>query len=173
MTPMPNTPDLAAAPPADATAAAPAYHLAQLNIARLRAPLDSPQLVDFVAGLAPINRLAESSAGFVWRLVGDEANPDATYVPAVFDADILVNLSVWEDVDSLWNFAYRTEHLEYLRRRSEWFAEIEERFQVLWWVPVGTRPTERDAADRLELLRAQGPGPDAFTFRQRHPAPAA
>ncbi|NUU20890.1 MAG: DUF3291 domain-containing protein [Streptomycetaceae bacterium] len=175
MTPMPNTsPGSTAVPPPGAgSAAAPRHHLAQLNVARLLAPIDSPELADFVAGLHEINQLAEAAPGFVWRLIGDEANPDATYVPSVFDADVLVNLSVWEDPDSLWNFVYRSAHLDYLRRRGQWFGDIGERYQVLWWVPVGTEPTEREAADRLELLRANGPGPDAFTFRQRHPAPSS
>lgn len=181
MTPMPNTPADTASKPTSAAAstsaepaegAAAAYHVAQLNVARLLAPIDSPQLADFVAGLNSVNLLAESSPGFVWRLIGDEADRDATYVPTVFDADVLVNLSVWEDVDSLWEFAYRGPHLEYLRRRNEWFGDIGERYQVLWWVPVGTEPTEREAADRLEHLRAHGPTPEAFTFRQRYPAPA-
>ncbi|WP_436771239.1 DUF3291 domain-containing protein [Yinghuangia sp. YIM S09857] len=178
---MPNTPAHTApnSPAAARSTAAPtappgaAHHVAQLNVARLLAPIDSPQLADFVAGLHKINLLAESSPGFVWRLIGDETDRDATYVPTVFDADVLVNLSVWEDVDSLWEFAYRGPHLEYLRRRNEWFGDIGERYQVLWWVPAGTEPTEQDAAARLDHLRAHGPTPEAFTFRQRYPAPDA
>lgn len=166
---MPDSP--AAAP--DDTAPASAYQLAQLNIARMRAPVDSPELADFVAGLHPINQLAESAPGFVWRLIGDEEHPDATYDTQVFDPDILVNLSVWEDADTLWDFAYRGPHLDYLRRRGDWFGDLGEGSQVMWWVPAGHRPTEQEAAARLELLRRNGPGPGAFTFRQRYPAPDA
>ncbi|MCF2532204.1 DUF3291 domain-containing protein [Yinghuangia soli] len=181
MAAMPNTPAPARTASTDsvspavspAAGSSSAYQLAQLNVAQLRAPIDSPQLADFVAGLHKINQLAEASPGFVWRLIGDEANPDATYEPAVFAADVLVNLSVWADIDTLWDFAYRGPHLDYLRRRGEWFGDIGERSQVMWWVPAGHRPTEQEGAERLELLRRNGPSPEAFTFRQRHPAPDA
>jgi hypothetical protein len=145
----------------------PAFHLAELNIARLLAPLDSPQLADFVAQLDAINALADASPGFVWRLVGDGG--DATNV-RVADPAILVNLSVWESPEQLFEFVYKTVHASVMARRREWFERMQT-FQVLFWVPAGHRPTVDEAFARLALLEACGPSPEAFTFKQRYPAP--
>ncbi|MDI2129150.1 DUF3291 domain-containing protein [Yinghuangia seranimata] len=164
MTPMPNTP---------APTHPSGHHLAQLNIARLRAPVDSPQLADFVAALPEMNALAESSPGFVWRLQEDPDDPHATVTPAAFGPEYIFTMSVWEDADSLWDYVYRSGHLDFLRRRQDWFAEVGERSQVLWWIPAGHLPTEHEGAERLTHLREHGPGPEAFTFRQRYPAPDA
>jgi hypothetical protein len=146
------------------------YELAQINIATLAAPLDSPQLADFVANLDRINALAEGSEGFVWRLVGD--GNDATSLRP-FGDDVIVNMSTWRDVDSLRKFAYESAHTEILKRKREWFTRMREAYMVLWWVPKGHRPTVAEAAQRLELLRAKGATPEAFTFGVAWPAPDA
>jgi hypothetical protein len=144
------------------------HHLAQLNIARLRAPIDSPVLADFVSALPEINGRAERSPGYVWRL-RDESG-DATALRP-FEPDIIVNLTVWQSVESLRDFTYRTAHLEPLRRRREWFVPLPGPYAVLWWIPAGTTPTLEEAAARLDLLGRTGPSPEAFTFREPHPAP--
>jgi Domain of unknown function (DUF3291) len=145
------------------------HHLAQVNIARIRAPLDSPELADFVAALAPVNALADAAPGFVWRLQTDEG--DATAIRPYDDDSILVNMSVWESVESLSDFVYRTDHRGYLARRREWFDRVADVFIALWWVPAGHVPTVDEAKDRLALLERRGPTPEAFTFRSRFPAP--
>jgi uncharacterized protein DUF3291 len=142
--------------------------LAQLNIARLRAPLDSPALADFVALLPGINALAEGSPGFVWRL--QDESGDATALRP-FGADVIVNLTVWESVEALRGFTYRTTHLEPMRRRREWFVPADGPHLVLWWVPGGTRPDLAGAAGRLDRLRRDGPSAAAFTFREAYPDP--
>lgn len=147
----------------------PAYQLAQLNIATLLAPLASPQLYDFAANLERINALAEAAPGFVWRLK-DEAGDATAFRP--FGDDVIVNMSVWQDIDTLADFAYRSEHVDFFRRRREWFARMDTPAQVLWWVPHGHRPTLAEAADRLAQLAKHGPGPAAFTFARRFDAPA-
>lgn len=144
------------------------YQLAQLNIAMMKAPLDSPELADFVANLERINALAEQSPGYVWRLQ-DEAG-DATAIRP-FGAEVLVNMSVWQDVQSLSDYVYKSAHTEMLKRRREWFERVEQAHQVLWWVPEGHRPTVQEAAERLAQLREHGPGELAFTFRQTFAAP--
>src|ERR1700744_141077 len=113
-------------------------HLAQLNVARPRAAMDDPQMADFKAALEPINRLADTAPGFVWRLT-DGFGADATTL-RLTDGEIMVNLSVWDSRDALWNFAYRSPHMDYLRRRREWFHQLAEPYQVLWWGPAGHRP---------------------------------
>src|SRR5262249_13062185 len=144
------------------------YELAQLNIAVMKEPLESPAMSDFVANLDRINALAEGSSGFVWRLQTDEG--DATALRPL-GAETLVNLSVWRDVESLSEFVYRSAHVEIMKRRKEWFHRMSEAFVVLWWVRKGHRPTIEEAVAKLELLRAKGPTEEAFTFRHAFPAP--
>jgi hypothetical protein len=143
-------------------------HLAQLNVARLRAPLESPQLAGFVALLPEVNELAERSPGYVWRL--QDESGDATALRP-FGPDIIVNLTVWESVDALRTFVYRTTHLEPMRRRRDWFVPFDGPHLVLWWLPAGTRPSIGEAADRLARLTAGGPSPEAFTLREPYPRP--
>jgi len=122
----------------------PAWQLAQLDIAKMRGPLDSPAMADFVANLDRINATAESADGFIWR-----------------------------DVDALKEFVYRSAHAPIMRRRREWFDGMSEAYMVLWWVPAGHRPTEAEAIARLERLRKSGSGADAFIFREPFPMPAS
>ncbi len=139
------------------------FHLAQLNIGRMVAPIDAPEVADFVAALDPVNAIADAATGFVWRLQTEDGNATAIHV---FDDDLLlVNMSVWESLDALAGFVYRSDHVAVMRRRVEWFERMDEAFLVLWWIPAGTVPTLDDAKDRLELLRRDGPSPRAFTFR--------
>jgi hypothetical protein len=144
-----------------------AHQVVQLNIARLLAPLDSPQLVDFVAALDPINALADEAPGFVWRLQTDDG--DATSLRPFDDDMILVNMSMWESIDALYDFVYRSDHRDVMRRRREWFERMAESFLVLWWVPEGHTPTVEEGKKRLTLLGEQGPTPQAFTFRTTFP----
>ncbi|MGW6706038.1 DUF3291 domain-containing protein [Streptomyces sp. NPDC054956] len=148
------------------------YELAQVNIARLKYPLDSPELKDFVDGLDPVNAVADAAEGFVWRLEGEGG--DATDVPVFDDEWIIINMSVWRDAETLDAFMYAGRHRELLARRREWFEQVKEAMAALWWVPAGERPTVADAEERLTHLREHGPTPYAFTFRQQFPPePAA
>lgn len=144
------------------------HHLAHLNIARLRAPFDAPELADFMAGLPGINAIADATPGFVWRL--DDEGDDAGSVEA-FGADMLVNLSVWKSLAALHGFVFQTEHATYMRRRREWFDRMMEPSLVLWWIPIGTEPSVREAKRALQTLRRQGATPLAFDFRSPFPPP--
>lgn len=146
------------------------YQLAEINIAQLRAPIDSPELKDFVDNLDRINALAESSDGFVWRLKG-EGN-DATSLRH-FGDDVIINMSVWRDAESLRQFVYQSAHTPIMKRRREWFARMVESYFCMWWVPAGHEPTLAEAAQRLELLRQHGPTPESFHYGQVFPAPDA
>lgn len=147
-----------------------AYHLAQLNVGKAVAPLDSAEMAEFMAGLAPVNALADRAPGFVWRLKG-EGSDNATDV-RVEGMDLIFNLSVWESRETLWDFAYRTAHLDYLRRRREWFVRAVEPIHVMWWIPAGAIPGLEDGLRRLDLLRERGPGPEGFTFKDFYDPPA-
>jgi hypothetical protein len=148
------------------------YHLAQLNIGRIRGPLDSPLMAGFTSMLDEVNSLADRSPGFVWRLDdGDE--PGATALRPC-GPDIIVNLSVWQTLDALRSFVYRDRaHLDLMRRRRQWFHPVTQPFVVLWWIPAGQLPGLDQALDRLDLLRRAGPGPLAFTFRDPHGPPVS
>jgi hypothetical protein len=143
--------------------------LAQVNVARLVAPMDDPRTRGFAEALEPVNALAEASPGFVWRL--QDEGGDATAIQVFDDPMIIVNLSVWESLESLGAFVYRSGHADYLRRRREWFHKMDEAYTTLWWVPAGHEPSPLEARERLEHLRAHGPTEQAFTFRVPFPAP--
>jgi uncharacterized protein DUF3291 len=150
----------------------PAFHVAQLNIALPREPLDTPLLTEFVEQLDPVNATADRAPGFVWRLQTEEGN--ATDIRAFGDDRLIINMSVWESLDALRAFVYTSRaHLHVLRRRREWFERLQASYLVLWWIPAGRVPTVEEAEQRLELLRALGPSPSAFTFRRHFPAPHA
>jgi len=146
------------------------YQLAQFNVAVMKESLESPSMKDFVDNLERINALAEASPGFVWRLQTDDG--DATALRPLGE-NVLVNMSVWTDAESLNAFVYRSAHVEIMRRRREWFERMGEAYVVLWWVPGGHRPGVAEGIERLELLRRLGPSPQAFGFRDVFPAPDA
>jgi hypothetical protein len=144
------------------------YHLAQLNVAILKEPLDSPLLAEFVANLDRINELAEASAGYIWRLKTDGNN--ATSLRPLGE-NILVNMSVWQDIESLNEYVYNSAHTDIMRKRRQWFEKMSEVYMVLWWVPQGHYPQMDEAVAKLEQLRLHGPGPQAFTFLAPFPHP--
>jgi hypothetical protein len=147
-----------------------AHHLAQVNVATLRAPLDGPELAGFVAQLEPLNALADQSPGFIWRLQTEDG--DATAIRPFDDDRVMVNLSVWASLEALRSFVYATRHLDVMRHRRAWFHRMPDPYLAMWWLPAGTIPTVAEARERLKLLTRDGPGPDAFTFREPFPAPA-
>lgn len=142
-------------------------HLAQLNIATLRHPIDDPRTADFVDALSSVNGAGELSPGYVWRLQSDAG--DATDIQVFDDPMVIVNLTVWESLDALKAFAYRGVHRDFFRRRGEWFVPGASR-TALWWVPAGVVPTTGDATRRLDFIDAFGPSPYAFEMGQIHPA---
>ena len=139
-------------------------HLAQVNIATMLASADSPMMAGFIALLDEINALAESSPGFVWRLKGDEGN--ATAIRAFENELVIVNLSVWETVEDLKNFAFKSAHTPVMRRRNEWFEKHESAYMALWWIPEGHLPTPEEAKQKLEYLNQFGEDENVFTFRK-------
>ena len=147
----------------------PDFHLAQINVARMLFPLDDPRMAEFVDNLDRINAIADASPGFVWRLK-DETGNATVFRP--LKPDILVNMSVWESLEALRGFIYRTDHSEFLRRAESWFHKPDKARFALWWVRAGTIPTVEDGIKRLGRLRAKGASPEAFTFKERFPEPA-
>lgn len=137
--------------------------LAQLNIALAKYSLDAPEIKDFVDNLDLVNSIAEQSDGFVWRLK-DESG-DATSIKLFDDPNMIVNMSVWDNVDALKNFMFRTHHRDFMRRKGEWFHRLAEDTYVLWWVEDNHIPTAEEALARLQYLRENGDTPYAFTFK--------
>jgi len=146
------------------------YHLAQLNIAGMKGPIDGPLMASFVARLEELNALADEAPGFVWRLQSEDG--DATAIRA-FGDQVLVNLSVWTSIQALRDYAYGGRHLELLRNRREWFEGATRPYQVLWWVPAGHTPDVDEAKRKLVYLESRGPTAEAFSFQQVFEAPAA
>ncbi|MEO8613022.1 MAG: DUF3291 domain-containing protein [Chloroflexota bacterium] len=145
------------------------YHIAEINIGRILEPLDSPMMAEFTNNLDQINALADGSPGFVWRLVG-EGNDASSLRP--FDDDmIIVNMSVWESVEALHTYVYKSHHTDFLRWRKEWFSKMTESHFCMWWVRAGHEPTVREAKEHLEHLRVHGETATAFTFKTLFPAP--
>jgi hypothetical protein len=148
------------------------YHLAQLNVGLARAANHTPVMADFMAGIEPVNALADTAPGFIWRLQ-DGDGPGATALRPR-GPDFMVNMSVWESLQALREFVYRNgPHLDFLRRRRDWFRPMAQEHLVLWWVPAGHIPELEEGLSRLDLLRGSGPSPLAFTFRDPYDAPAS
>jgi hypothetical protein len=145
------------------------FAVAQVNVALPREPLDSPALAEFVANLEPVNALADAAPGFIWRL--QDESGDATAIKAFDDDRLIINMSVWESVEALWDFVYDGGHLEVMRRRREWMTKLADLHMALWWVPRDHIPTVEAARERLDHLRAHGPSEDAFTFKIGFAAP--
>jgi hypothetical protein len=145
------------------------YHVAQLNVGRVVAALDDPRLADFMNWLDAINALAERSPGFVWRLQGDNGNN--TDLKVIDDPLFIVNLSVWESINDLHAFTYRSDHKAVFARRYDWFERVVGPNVVLWWQPAGTLPDVDEALRRLQRLAEDGPTGDAFTFKERFAPP--
>jgi uncharacterized protein DUF3291 len=146
------------------------YHLAQANIGRFRGPIESDVMEGFRVQLDRINAIADQSPGFVWRLQTEDGNATAIR-PYAGDDLMAINLSVWESLESLQHYVYKSGHVETLRARKQWFEPLEGPILVLWWIPAGQIPAVTEAQERLARLKAHGPTPYAFTFRTPFPAP--
>jgi len=141
------------------------HHLAQSNIAHMRAPLDDPLMESFVARIEALNALADESPGFLWRLKAEEG--EVSTVAAFSGQRVLFNLSVWESIEALEAYVYRSDHVTAVQKRAEWFERPAKSPLVLWWIDAGHIPTEQEAEERFEMLWQNGPTVDAFTFRKR------
>ena len=145
------------------------HQLAQVNIAKARYDVEDPRMAGFMDNLDLINGLGDRSPGFVWRYQTDDG--DATATRVFDDPDILLNLTVWESLDALKDYVYKSDHVAFLRRRREWFIDSGYPTTTLWWIPAGDIPTPGEARRRVELLQADGPSPQAFTWSSLHPPP--
>jgi len=146
------------------------YHLAQINVGRLVAPIHDPKIADFVAQLDSVNALADQAKGFVWRL--QSASGNATDIVYNGDPLVIVNMSVWESVEALRDYVYLSRHIEVLRDRAQWFEKPAQPHYCLWWVPAGHVPTVAEGRERLEHYQRHGATEFSFWFSQRFPAPA-
>ncbi len=146
------------------------WQIAQYNVAHLIRPLEDAANADFVANLDRINGIGDASPGFVWR--HQNASGNSTELRVRGDDQMIINFTVWDDIDALFEYTYHSAHIEVFRRRREWFAKLDYHYLVLWWIPAGHIPTVQEADARLDRLIAEGPTPYAFTFKQRFHAPA-
>jgi hypothetical protein len=145
-------------------------HLAQINIAHLLAPIDSPLLADFVADIDYINSIAEKSQGFVWRLKDESGN--ATDINPFDNETIIVNMSVWESIDHFKKFVYESGHVEVFKKRAKWFSKMNTPHTAMWWVPAGYLPTAQEGKEKLEFLAKNGDTIDSFSFKRTFEMPS-
>jgi hypothetical protein len=145
------------------------YNLAQLSVARMRAPLDSPLMQGFVSQLEPIYAVAEQACGFVWRLRMEDDS--AALMRVADDPRIIVTMSVWESIEALHEYVYRSAHMNPLQQREKWFEKLEGPSLVLWWIPQNSLPRVEQGMARLKYLQRHGPTPFAFTFKEQFPPP--
>lgn len=146
-----------------------ACQLAQINVGTIKFPQDDPRMSGFMNRLDEINVLAESSSGFVWRLQSDSGN--ATDIDIGGEPLFIANMSVWESVESLFEYVYKTMHRDVMVQRRSWFERPVSLYQALWWIPAGHVPSPEEGLKRIEDLKENGPTPEAFNFQSRFPAP--
>ena len=147
------------------------YQLAQINIARMKGVnIEDPIMKEFVDNLEKVNALAESSEGFIWRLKDDAAN-DATAFNPYNDEQVIINVSVWESIENLENFVYKTFHTDFLKRRREWFQTFGKAYTAMWWIPEGEFPTLENAVEQLDFLQKNGASQTVFDFRKKFEKP--
>lgn len=146
------------------------YNIAQINVARMKGiNINDPVMKEFADNLQKVNALAESSEGFIWRLRDD--NDNATSFNPYDDEQVLINISVWESIEALEFFVYKTFHTDFLKRRKEWFQTYGKVYTAMWWVPAGQFPTISEATDKLSYLQQNGPSALVFDIRNRFPQP--
>ncbi len=147
------------------------YQLAQINVARMNGvAIDDPIMKEFVDNLDRVNKVAENSDGYVWRLKGDD-NVSTGFNP-YNDEQVIINLSVWETIESLEHYVYKTFHTDFLRRRKEWFQSYGKAHIAMWWIPKGEIPTIEEAIAKLDHLQKYGSSKAVFDFRNKFPSPS-
>ncbi|MBW3624427.1 MAG: DUF3291 domain-containing protein [Armatimonadetes bacterium] len=154
------------------------YHLAQANIALMKAGLNDPAMSSMAERIGEMNALAERSQGFVWRFQTAEEpeiylRPFEDHFPPGEWDRIFFNMSVWETVEDLKHYVYRTTHLEMLNQKDHWIAHMDRPHLALWWIPAGQTPTIEAAKEKLDSIEARGATPEAFTFRSVFPPPSS
>lgn len=146
------------------------YQIAEINVARMKGVnIDDPSMQEFVDNLDRVNTLAENSEGFVWRLK-DESN-NATNLNPFDDEQILINISVWQNIETLEKYVYKTFHTDFLKRRKEWFQAFGKTATAMWWIAAGEFPTIEESIEKLEYLQKNGASELAFDFRKKFPPP--
>ncbi len=147
------------------------YQLAEINIARMKGVnINDPVMKEFVDNLDKVNAIAENSEGFVWRL--KDENNNATNFNPYDDEKVIINISVWESIESLEIFMYKTLHSDFLKRRKEWFHKFGEAYFAMWWVPEGQFPTIQEAVYKLDYLQKNGASEFVFDFKNKFMFPS-
>jgi hypothetical protein len=143
------------------------HQIAEINVARMKGVnIQDPIMREFVDNLDKVNEIAENSEGFVWRL--KDENNNATGFNPYEDEQVIINVSVWENIEKLERFTYQTLHVEFLKRRKEWFQTFGKFYSAIWWIPTGKFPTILEAIEKLAHLQTHGPSSLVFDFRNKH-----
>jgi hypothetical protein len=147
------------------------YQLAEINIARMKGvDINDPIMTEFVDNLVLVNTLAETSEGFIWRLKDDESSNSTAFNP-YNDEQVIINISVWESIETLENYVFKTFHTDFLKRRKEWFQTYGKASTAMWWIPEGQFPTIEEAVEKLDTLQKNGASEQVFNFRKKYLPP--
>jgi len=140
--------------------------LAQLNIAEALYDADDARMGGFTGRIEVINALADRSPGFIWRLVDDDETDGALSLRMEGEGDYtLVNMSIWASIENLFGFIYKTAHAKVMQGKEDWFNPMRKNHMVLWWIEDGHIPSLDEAKAKLDMIRANGPSPEAFDFQ--------
>ena len=131
--------------------------------------INDPIMKEFVDNLDSVNEIAENSEGFIWRLIDE--NNNATNLNPYDDVQIIINISVWKDIESLENFMYKSFHSDFLRRRKEWFKTFGKVSTAMWWIPNGKFPSMQEAVEKLDYLQKNGSSELVFHFKNKFDKP--
>ena len=145
------------------------FHIAQVNVAQAKADMESELMRGFVSRLDEINALADRADGFIWRLQEDSGS--ATAIRVFDDPLLLINMSVWANLEALKHYVYKSLHVELIKDREAWFNKMGESHQALWWISAGHIPSPEEARKKLEYIRKNGSSAEAFTFAKPYPMP--
>ncbi len=142
-------------------------HLVQVNIARIKHDsLDAPEMQSFVSRVDAVNALAKRSPGFVWTLEGEEGEGATRVEVFPENPNVIIQLSKWESLESLFHFAYKTAHSKLIAQREDWFDAVPDIANLaLWWTDKDHLPTIEEAKSKMTKLFRNGPTPEAFHFR--------
>jgi len=145
-------------------------------------PVGHAAVQGFVDRIAAVYAAADGNAGFFGQSIRNVETWEHSWGPRVIPKcapagfgleQMAMTVSLWRDLESVATFAYGGAHGEALSKRRDWFKPASYPGYVAWWVDGQHRPNFSEAADRLDLLHANGSTPAAFTFRKAFDASGA
>jgi hypothetical protein len=138
-----------------------------LTFGLMRAPSGDPAVRGFELRIAATYDRAADAEGFLGSYAegpdADLARP-ARWADPAYDGRCAITVTRWRDLQAVHAFAFGPAHAGVMRRGHAWMQRGDWPTHVAWWLADDEPLTLTDAAHRYDLLDAEGPTPDAFTF---------